>query len=83
MANESDIQVSIHTPTKGVTASVFWNYKDKAVSIHTPTKGVTRRGCAAYATTWVSIHTPTKGVTADLAQDKEEDEFQSTHPRRV
>ena len=35
------IEVSIHTPTKGVTKPKFGKYQAMKVSIHTPTKGVT------------------------------------------
>ena len=35
------INVSIHTPTKGVTAICNWVLAALSVSIHTPTKGVT------------------------------------------
>ena len=33
--------ISIHTPTKGVTVCTFCKSKSLAISIHTPTKGVT------------------------------------------
>ena len=36
------IRVSIHTPTKGVTANGGKPVESQLVSIHTPTKGVTR-----------------------------------------
>ena len=35
------LQVSIHTPTKGVTKNVLIRLDSIPVSIHTPTKGVT------------------------------------------
>ena len=56
-------QVSIHTPTKGVTSVEEGINTLKCVSIHTPTKGVTFFGYFVFATLEVSIHTPTKGVT--------------------
>ena len=37
------VTVSIHTPTKGVTAHFLAMSSDTRVSIHTPTKGVTRQ----------------------------------------
>ena len=56
-------QVSIHTPTKGVTVIMPAELKAKAVSIHTPTKGVTSKLSRTSPNSQVSIHTPTKGVT--------------------
>ena len=35
------VNVSIHTPTKGVTVSAALYLAEISVSIHTPTKGVT------------------------------------------
>ena len=61
-------QVSIHTPTKGVTISGYPQNNYIIVSIHTPTKGVTH--CLKECTPLdeVSIHTPTKGVTCSPLQ---------------
>ena len=59
-----EIQVSIHTPTKGVTQSININIRNIIVSIHTPTKGVTHHWWSFNLIGYVSIHTPTKGVTA-------------------
>ena len=75
--------VSIHTPTKGVTYGWCWSKRRVFVSIHTPTKGVTGSRHQVCFFTSVSIHTPTKGVTAvyDILNGKVL--FQSTHPRRV
>ena len=36
------LKVSIHTPTKGVTAHESGELRYTKVSIHTPTKGVTK-----------------------------------------
>ena len=55
--------VSIHTPTKGVTAIAAAIHITADVSIHTPTKGVTQQDNSTDDTKHVSIHTPTKGVT--------------------
>ena len=38
---EHRVNVSIHTPTKGVTSAQSWAFTCQMVSIHTPTKGVT------------------------------------------
>ena len=56
-------QVSIHTPTKGVTNKVVYVPPVYEVSIHTPTKGVTSVEEGINTLKCVSIHTPTKGVT--------------------
>ena len=55
--------VSIHTPTKGVTGVYFQLIDGLLVSIHTPTKGVTNATKRETSKDKVSIHTPTKGVT--------------------
>ena len=55
--------VSIHTPTKGVTADGLLHADIADVSIHTPTKGVTKYCYGDDKKLEVSIHTPTKGVT--------------------
>ena len=57
-------RVSIHTPTKGVTALRFALPSGIKVSIHTPTKGVTMERQKISQLKSVSIHTPTKGVTS-------------------
>ena len=56
-------EVSIHTPTKGVTLRLHHHIEHVAVSIHTPTKGVTDLLTFSCDFCRVSIHTPTKGVT--------------------
>ena len=56
-------QVSIHTPTKGVTTVGRVLISPLRVSIHTPTKGVTSGYMTPHPLDEVSIHTPTKGVT--------------------
>ena len=63
LVNDAPVGVSIHTPTKGVTARPTSVHLDEDVSIHTPTKGVTGRLTASIKQSDVSIHTPTKGVT--------------------
>ena len=55
--------VSIHTPTKGVTHILLALHDVSRVSIHTPTKGVTKDFGVGRWNGYVSIHTPTKGVT--------------------
>ena len=56
-------EVSIHTPTKGVTTDAAHGLHALGVSIHTPAKGVTQVGCRGDGKPQVSIHTPAKGVT--------------------
>ena len=36
-----NLEISIHTPTKGVTEQRLIDSKQLRISIHTPTKGVT------------------------------------------
>ena len=64
MDNErTNTNVSIHTPTKGVTIYADRYRRALIVSIHTPTKGVTVISRKYVGFSHVSIHTPTKGVT--------------------
>ena len=59
-------EISIHTPTRGVTnpcGKAFCGFK---ISIHTPTRGVTFVPGAGFIFLQISIHTPTRGVTAKL-----------------
>ena len=55
--------ISIHTPTKGVTRKKAVEVIIISISIHTPTKGVTVCGKSHARFRDISIHTPTKGVT--------------------
>ena len=57
------LQISIHTPAKGVTELLDDAAQAMNISIHTPAKGVT---ISWWKTPWkhiISIHTPAKGVT--------------------
>ena len=56
-------EVSIHTPTWGVTYTLLISYLLWFVSIHTPTWGVTMDCREKGQINKVSIHTPTWGVT--------------------
>ena len=80
---KSSREVSIHTPTKGVTKYYSYISAHQHVSIHTPTKGVTRGSPAPSNKVIVSIHTPTKGVTEEPLLNLGLGVFQSTHSRRV
>ena len=78
------MEVSIHTPTQGVTLRLFHNYNRQNVSIHTPTQGVTATHDGKHIAVPVSIHTPTQGVTSNVGRESMFAlMFQSTHPRRV
>ena len=55
--------VSIHTPTQGVTVDARIVVIRIDVSIHTPTQGVTVSLLPDGRLWTVSIHTPTQGVT--------------------
>ena len=75
--------VSIHTPTWGVTPKVKCTLDLSEVSIHTPTWGVTfLREYEAWLRQ-VSIHTPTWGVTIEGKQYVDTTVFQSTHLHEV
>ena len=77
------IDVSIHTPTQGVTAVFGVQWWWARVSIHTPTQGVTGSCRSIRYVPIVSIHTPTQGVTKHSSKRIRKRKFQSTHPRRV
>ena len=76
-------QVSIHTPTQGVTLFQPLSLTRLRVSIHTPTQGVTSLSQSVSLIKGVSIHTPTQGVTYTIFIWYSTSGFQSTHPRRV
>ena len=77
-------QVSIHTPTKGVTLQVILLHPSLIVSIHTPTKGVTLLTCRFWTrTSSFNPHTHEGCDVDNQGTNKTEGEFQSTHPRRV
>ena len=58
------MEISIHTPAKGVTCQESKRYGKYAISIHTPAKGVTELVPVYETSTGISIHTPAKGVTS-------------------
>jgi len=77
------LQISIHTPVKGVTRPSTSAVNVVTISIHTPVKGVTRRETRACSLARkISIHTPVKGVTLYTTNIDEYrmHRFQSTHP---
>jgi len=75
------MEVSIHTPARGVTRlqdSIELLYR---VSIHTPARGVTHGGQDEDVPQLVSIHTPARGVTTDsITKRVVYFSFQSTLP---
>ena len=65
-----------------------WRYQQTILAAYTSFNPHTHEGCdnkgLVHFDVWhVSIHTPTKGVTANMTDDDEPKQFQSTHPRRV
>ena len=58
--------ISIHTPTKGATKSMWLTLPNGSISIHTPTKGATLYPGLLSSLKRISIHTPTKGATKHL-----------------
>ena len=77
-------QVSIHTPTKGVTRRTLSSSTSMFMFQSTHPRRVWRFGVKIDRTHLsVSIHTPTKGVTAVIEMYCYIKKFQSTHPRRV
>ncbi len=62
-AQNVQMQISIHTPTQGVTINHTEDMKMGKISIHTPTQGVTLWIFRLSFLGSISIHTPTQGVT--------------------
>ena len=62
---EREVQgnISIHTPTQGVTRKLASYFVKYSISIHTPTQGVTETDPVIWVGNTISIHTPTQGVT--------------------
>ena len=58
------LNISIHTPTRGVTGTFSIACKICFISIHTPTRGVTNPEKRINIRQKISIHTPTRGVTS-------------------
>ena len=60
---QAQVEISIHTPVKGVTLYSPHFYGSDRISIHTPVKGVTAGEDPEDHDDEISIHTPVKGVT--------------------
>ena len=76
-------EVSIHTPTQGVTGVFGWSIAHHQVSIHTPTQGVTHCGIRKIPM-FLSFNPHTHaGCDIDSWHKERGFKFQSTHPRRV
>ena len=63
LLNKVICEISIHTPTQGVTKDRYITKNNRIISIHTPTQGVTREVEEVGENKEISIHTPTQGVT--------------------
>ncbi len=66
--SRSSYEISIHTPTQGVTKCIPVVTWSDSISIHTPTQGVTQFVYETSILKPISIHTPTQGVTVLLFQ---------------
>ena len=75
--------VSIHTPTQGVTMEYFLQYARYRFQSTHPRRVWLLSSSLKSATKNVSIHTPTQGVTHLRLPQRLIPMFQSTHPRRV
>ena len=85
MGSDSKVieDVSIHTPTKGVTLLALLWRRQEIVSIHTPTKGVTKKkNSFTYQKQFQSTH-PRRVWPMFFWNFTLSAKFQSTHPRRV
>ena len=75
------IQVSIHAPTWGATATAAKTTAQEKVSIHAPTWGATQSHRKQGDGRAVSIHAPTWGATDSRKKQQHKKKFQSTRPR--
>ena len=73
--------ISIHTPTRGVTTKMYFDIPEDRISIHTPTRGVTLQPLLIGRVDGISIHTPTRGVTQKWRLLCSRNVFQSTLPQ--
>ncbi len=75
------LDISIHTPARGVTDCYDLFDRSQSISIHTPARGVTMPYGHGVAFEGISIHTPARGVTQQAAMQSTLDTvFQSTLP---
>ena len=61
------INISTHTPARGVTASYADCRMLLQISTHTPARGVTLIVVAALTNRFISTHTPARGVTSGVS----------------
>ena len=80
MGVDQVMQISTHTPVKGVTILKILNPTGTSISTHTPVKGVTLGQCHAFANRQISTHTPVKGVTLNPELPLNASIFQLTRP---
>ena len=59
--------ISIHTPAKGATSTLYESGARIGISIHTPAKGATPSYFRGNDTERISIHTPAKGATKSFS----------------
>ena len=78
-----EIDVSIHTPTQGVTQDKHLQLNYGIVSIHTPTQGVTSQKYIYHISWGFNPHTHAGCDIACVNSTALQGRFQSTHPRRV
>ena len=83
-ARLTQAQVSIHTPTQGVTLLAMTMVLRSCINVPpTIILRVTLLAMTMVLRLLVSIHTPTQGVTYHNQEHYVARKFQSTHPRRV
>ena len=75
--------VSIHTPTQGVTGYSNWRGCFERVSIHTPTQGVTITAIEKFSKWMFQSTHPRRVWRCCCVISSSSYQFQSTHPRRV
>jgi len=77
-------QISIHTPTRGVTTGDPRMIRALAISIHTPTRGVTMAAAAGPRPIYdFNPHTHAGCDNSATGDSYAMGGFQSTHPRGV
>ena len=80
-AEEIDLAISIHAPTRGATRCPVQLLCDQCISIHAPTRGATGTKASSTPVSDISIHAPTRGATNLSISPVKLSTFQSTLPR--
>ena len=82
-AQGTQVQISIHAPTRGATYGVLRAICLLTISIHAPTRGATLNCAGTPFVSAISIHAPTRGATWKSSSARQNSPFQFTHLHEV